>query len=87
METKLEPESESEAKPKYRKFSLKSCEELLNKIANEEKNKNEELLINNFKYQNPSSLLKDLIKADKNKKYKIKYLIINKLIKLVKILA
>ena len=54
----------------------------LNEIVNEEKNINEEIFRNYFKYQNPSSLVKDLIKADKNKKDKIRYLIINQLIKL-----
>ena len=33
-----------------------------------------------FKYQNPSSSVKFLFKADKNRNYKIKYLIINELI-------
>ena len=35
------------------------------------------------KYQNLSTLAKDLFKADKSKTNKIKYLIINKLIKLM----
>ena len=38
----------------------------LNKIVNEEKNINEEIFRNYFKYQNPSSLGKDLfIKSNK----------------------
>ena len=41
------------------------------------KNINEKIFRNYFKYQNPSSLVKDLFKVDKNKSNKIKYLIIN----------
>ena len=47
------------------------------------KNVNEEMFRNYFKYQNPSSLVKDLFKADKNKNDKFKYLIINELNKSV----
>ena len=36
-----------------------------------------------FQYQNPSSLAKDLFKADKSKNNKIRYMIINELIKLM----
>ena len=50
---------------------------------NEEKNINKEVFRSYFKYQNPSSLRKDLFKADKNKNDKIKYMIINELIKLM----
>ena len=58
-------------------------EEFLNEIVNEEKNVNEEILRNYFEYQNPSSSVKDLFKADKNKNVETKYLIINELIKLM----
>ena len=47
------------------------------------KNINKEIFRNYFKYQNPSSLVKELLKADKNKSNKIKYMIINELIKLM----
>ena len=45
--------------------------------------KNISIFKNYFKYQNPPSLVKDLFKADKNKNDKIKYMIINELIKLM----
>ena len=45
------------------------------------KNINEEIFRNYFKYQIPSFLVKDLLKADKNKNDKIEYLIIRELIK------
>ena len=48
-----------------------------------EKNTNEEKFRNYFKYQNSSSLVKDFFKAGKNKSDKIKYMIINELIKLM----
>ena len=44
---------------------------------------NKEIFRNYFKYQNPSNLVKDLFKANKNKNEKIKYLIIIELIKLM----
>ena len=44
----------------------------------------EEKFRNYFKYQSPSSLVKDLFKANKNKNNKIKYMIINELTKLMK---
>ena len=59
------------------------CGGFLNENVNEEKNINEEIFRNYFKYQNPSSLVKDLFKAEKNKRDKIKYLIINEFIKLM----
>ena len=58
-------------------------DEFLHEIVNEEKTVNEEILRYYFKYQNPLSLVKDLLKADINKNDKIKYMIINKLIKLM----
>ena len=48
------------------------------------KNVKEEKFRNYFKYQSPSSLVKDLFKANKNKNNKIKYMIINELTKLMK---
>ena len=47
------------------------------------KNMNEEVFRNYFKYQDPPSSVKDLFKAGKSKNDKIKYLIINELIKLI----
>ena len=44
---------------------------------------NKEIFRNYFKYQNPSNLVKDLFKANKNKNEKIRYLIIIELIKLM----
>ena len=44
------------------------------------KNINKEIFKNHFKYQNPSSLVKDLFKVDK-KTDKVKYMIINELMK------
>ena len=58
------------------------CEECFNEIVYE-KNTNEEKFRNYFKYQNSSSLVKDFFKAGKNKSDKIKYMIINELIKLM----
>ena len=77
--------TENKTYTQNRKSSLKSSlkcllklrAEFLNEIVNEEKNTNEEIFRNYFKYQNPSSLVKDLFKADKNKNDKTKYLIIN----------
>ena len=59
------------------------CEEFLSENVNEEKHINEEIFRNYFKYQNPSSLVKDLFKVEKNKRDKIRYLIINEFIKLM----
>ena len=56
-------------------------EEFLNQIINEDKNINEVIFRNYVKHQNPSSLVKDLLKAKKNDK--TKYMIINELIKLM----
>ena len=56
-------------------------EEFLNQIINEDKNINEVIFRNYVKHQNPSSLVKDLFKANKNDK--TKYMIINELIKLM----
>ena len=58
------------------------CEEFLNEIENEKKNINEEIYRNFFKYQNPSSLVEELIREDKNKTDKIKFQIMNELIKM-----
>ena len=58
------------------------CEEFLNEIANKEKNTNEEIYRNFFKYQNPSSLVEELIRENKNKTDKIKFQIMNELIKM-----
>ena len=44
---------------------------------------NEKIFRNYFKYHNPSSLVKDLFKADKNKNDKIEYLVINELVQLM----
>ena len=84
LELKFEHELEPEPKSKYRKISLKLCEQFLNETLNEERNINEKIFRNHFKYQNLSSLVKDLFKKDKIKDDKIKYMIINKLIKLMK---
>ena len=70
-----------ETKPKYRKLSLKLREEFLNEIVHEEKYINEETFRIYFRYQKRSFLEKKLSKADKDKNDKIKYLIINELIK------
>ena len=87
LELELEPEAELEPEPKpelkHIKHSLKSREEFLNKIVNEEIIINEEMFRNYFNYQNPSSLTKDLFKADISKNNEVKYLIINELIKLM----
>ena len=72
LEPEPEPESEPKTEPKHRKSSLKSSlkssiksrEEFLNEIVNKEKIINEEIFSNYFKYQNPSSLAKDLFKTD-----------------------
>ena len=42
-----------------------------NESGNEWKNINEEIFRNSFKYQSPSSIVKDLFKADKNKNDKL----------------
>ena len=52
----------------------------MNKIVHEEIR---EIFRNYLKYINSSSLLKDSFKAKKNKNENIKYMIINKLIKLM----
>ena len=86
---KLQPELKLESKPKskpdskHRKSSLKLREEFFNEVVDEEKYINEEIFRNYFKYQTPSSLVKDLFKAEGNKNEKNRYLIINKLIKLI----
>ena len=64
-------------------MSLKSCEKFSDEIVNEEKNINEEIFRNYFKYQNPSPLAKNWFKADKNKIDKIKYIVINELVRLM----
>ena len=46
------------------------------------KKHNEEIYRNFFKYQNPSSLVEELIREDKNKTDKIKFQIMNELIKM-----
>ena len=43
----------------------------LNESGNEWKNINQEIFRNSFKYQSPSSIVKDLFKADKNKNDKL----------------
>ena len=86
---KLQPELKLESKPKFkpdskhRKSSLKLREEFFNEVVDEEKYKHEEIFRNYFKYQTPSSSVKDLFKAERNKNKKNRYLIINKLIKLM----
>ena len=62
LELQSEPESEPERNLKYRKLSLNSHKEFLNEIVNEEKNLN---------IKTPSSLVKDLLKVEKNKNDKI----------------
>ena len=58
-------------------------EEFLNEIVHEEKYINEETFRIYFRYLKRSFLEKKLSKADKDKNDKIKYLIINELIKLM----
>ena len=53
------------------KCSLKLRAEFLNEIVNEEKNTNEEIFRNYFKYQNPSSLVKIYLKLTKTKTIKL----------------
>ena len=65
------------------KSSLKSHEEFLNEIVNEEKYINEKIFRDYFRYQNPSSLVKDLFRANKNNNDKTKCLIIIELIKIM----
>ena len=65
------------------KSSLKSHEEFLNEIVNEEKYINENIFRDYFRYQNPSSLVKDLFRANKNNNDKTKCLIIIELIKIM----
>ena len=67
LELALKQDLDLKQKPKYRKLSLKSREQFSNEIVNEEKNINEEIFRNYFKYQDPSFLVKDLFEKDKNK--------------------
>ena len=64
LEEELEQELWRTPKPKYRIFSLKSREKFLNEIVTKENYINEEIFRSFFKYQNRSSLAKDLFKAE-----------------------
>ena len=64
LELELEQELWRKPKPKYRIFSLISHENFLNEIVTEESYINEEIFRSFFKYQNQSSLAKDLLIKD-----------------------
>ena len=64
LELELEQELWRKSKPKYRIFSLISREKFLNEIVTEENYIYEEIFRSFSKYQNRSSLAKDLLIKD-----------------------
>ena len=63
------PKPATEATPtKYKKSKLKLLQEFLSEIIADEKDTNNEIFSNYFKYPNPSCLVKDLIIAKQNEK-------------------
>ena len=66
------PEVAKEPTPtKHKKSKLKLQQESMNIIIADEKDKNVGIFLNYFKYQNPSSLVKDLISAKNNNDEKL----------------
>ena len=69
QEPELEPKPQPERKPKPK--HRESREEFLSEIVDEEKDINEEILRNYFKYQTPASLVKDSFQEIKIKRRKL----------------